>query len=29
VVMPGDWEIRLVFREGERVVFRGAVRFDV
>lgn len=29
VVMPGDWEIRLVFRDGERIVFQGAIRFDV
>ena len=29
VVMPGDWEIELVFRAGERVVFRGTIRFDV
>lgn len=29
VVMPGDWEIELVFSAGERVVFRGVIRFDV
>ena len=29
VVMPGDWEVVLTFRAGERIVFRGAIRFDV
>ena len=29
VVMPGDWEIELIFRDGEEIVFRGAIRFDV
>ena len=29
VVMPGDWEIRLVFARGDEVVFRGALRFHV
>jgi len=29
VVMPGEWEVRLVFSKGEDVVFRGRFRFDV
>jgi len=29
IVMPGDWEIELVFHAGEQVVFRGVIRFDV
>ena len=29
VVMPGDWQVDLIFREGERIVFRAAIRFDV
>ena len=29
VVMPGEWEVRLVFTRGEEVVFRGALKFHV
>jgi hypothetical protein len=29
IVMPGEWEVRLVFTKGEEVVFRGALKFDV
>lgn len=29
VVMPGDWEIRLIFLKAGRVLFRGALTFDV
>lgn len=29
VVMPGDWEVQLVFRKGEKIVLHAAVRFDV
>ncbi|MHB8094300.1 MAG: hypothetical protein ACYDH0_05090 [Candidatus Aminicenantales bacterium] len=29
VVMPGEWEVRLVFSKGEDVVFRGRFKFDV
>ena len=29
VVMPGEWEIRLVFSRGDEVVFRGALKFHV
>lgn len=29
VVMPGDWEVKLVFRSGETIVLRAAIRFDV
>ena len=29
LVMPGDWEVRLVFRKGDEIVFRGALKFDV
>ncbi len=29
VVMPGEWEIKLVFKRGDTAVARGAFRFDV
>ncbi len=29
IVMPGEWEVKLTFRRGEDVLFRGAFRFDV
>ncbi len=29
VVMPGDWEVKLTFRDGEQIVLLAAVRFDV
>jgi hypothetical protein len=29
VVMPGDWEIRLIFRLNDQAVFHGSIRFDV
>lgn len=29
VVMPGDWEIRVVFSLNEKAVFHGSIRFDV
>jgi nitrogen fixation protein FixH len=29
IVMPGDWEIRLTFKSGDAVVFRGRIVFDV
>lgn len=29
VVMPGEWEVKLTFKRGDAVVFRGAFRFDV
>lgn len=29
LVMPGEWEVRLVFIKGDVVVFRGALNFDV
>jgi hypothetical protein len=29
VVMPGDWEIRLIFRLNGRAVYHGSIRFDV
>ena len=29
IVMPGEWEVRLVFSRGDEVVFRGALKFDV
>jgi hypothetical protein len=29
VVMPGDWEVKLKFRDGEQIVLLAAVRFDV
>jgi hypothetical protein len=27
--MPGDWEVKLIFKRGDSIVFRGAFRFDV
>ncbi len=29
VVMPGDWEVLLTFKNGDAVVFRGRIAFDV
>jgi hypothetical protein len=29
IVMPGDWEIRLTFSKGGKVIFRGSHKFDV
>jgi hypothetical protein len=29
IVMPGDWEIRLTFSKGGKVIFRGSHQFDV
>jgi hypothetical protein len=29
VVMPGEWEIRIVFLLNEKAVFHGSIRFDV
>jgi len=29
VVMPGDWEVKLIFSQGEKVLLRAAIRFDV
>ncbi|TAL16334.1 hypothetical protein EPN96_09380 [bacterium] len=29
VVMPGDWEIQIMFLSGETVIFRGHIDFDV
>jgi hypothetical protein len=29
VVMPGDWEIRLIFSKGSHVLFRGALTFGI
>lgn len=29
VVMPGDWEIRVKFMKDKKVIFYGAIRFDV
>jgi len=29
VVMPGQWEIRLVFSSNKEVIFRGSFKFDV
>jgi len=29
IVMPGDWEIRLTFSRGGKVIFRGSHPFDV
>lgn len=29
VVMPGDWEVKLIFSEGEKILLRAAIRFDV
>ncbi len=29
IVMPGDWEIILTFKEGDRIIFRGRILFRV
>jgi hypothetical protein len=29
VVMPGDWAVKLIFSQGEKVLLRAVVRFDV
>jgi hypothetical protein len=29
IVMPGQWEIRLVFSSKKEVIFRGSFKFDV
>jgi len=29
IVMPGEWEVKLTFKRGDSIVFRGAFRFDV
>jgi hypothetical protein len=29
VVMPGEWEVQLIFRDGEKIVQRAVIRFDV
>ena len=29
IVMPGDWEVKLTFKRGDSIVFRGVFRFDV
>jgi len=29
IVMPGEWEVKLTFKRGDSVVFRGAFGFDV
>jgi len=29
VVMPGDWEVQLIFSKGEEIVLHAAIRFDV
>jgi hypothetical protein len=29
IVMPGEWEIKLILKRGETTVARGAFRFDV
>ena len=29
IAMPGEWEVKLTFKQGDSIVFRGAFRFDV
>ena len=29
IAMPGEWEVKLTFKRGESVVFRGTFQFDV
>jgi hypothetical protein len=29
VVMPGDWAVKLIFSEGETILLRAVIRFDV
>ena len=29
VVMPGGWEIKLVFSKDDKVLYRGSIKFDI
>ncbi len=29
VVMPGDWEVKLVFKKDKKPIYRGSIKFDV
>jgi hypothetical protein len=29
VVMPGGWEIKLVFSKEDKVLYRGSIKFDI
>lgn len=29
VVMPGDWEVKLVFKKDNKPIYRGSIKFDV
>jgi hypothetical protein len=29
VVMPGDWAVKLIFSEGDAILLRAVIRFDV
>ncbi len=29
VVMPGDWEVRLKFFQGGKIIYHGSIKFDV
>ncbi len=29
VVMPGEWEIKLVFSKDDKVLYRGSIKFDI
>jgi hypothetical protein len=29
VVMPGGWEIKLVFSKEDKVIYRGSIKFDI
>lgn len=29
IVMPGDWEVRILIKKGESGVFKGTINFDV
>jgi len=29
VVMPGGWEVKLVFSKEDKVIYRGSIKFDI
>lgn len=29
VVMPGGWEIKLIFSDKDKVLYRGSIKFDI
>jgi hypothetical protein len=29
VVMPGDWEVKVIFRKENTILYRGSIKFDI